>query len=196
MGGTNSNMKLASLLLISASIGIYAQSDLCQPVHRECPVCPTGRQESFDAFTYEMASPAYQRLHKKLISFLTGDETLSSHVIMVEHPKLLKMTLQHYCCHTEEEADGMVEAVSEMGWNPLVNQSLGVISCAPVVNKVGQQPFPKGARAIDIGLSVSSKPQEGAYAEMLRVVRLVRHYSSKEFEPVIKIEPRINKFVL
>merc|ERR1719253_699575 len=106
------------------------------------------------------------------------------------------MTLQHYCCHTEEEVDGMVEAVSEMVWNPLVNQTLGVISCAPVVNKAGQQPYPKGSRSIDIGLSVSSKPREGAHFEMLRIVRMVRHYSSKEFVPVIKIEPRINKFVL
>ena len=69
-----------------------------------------------------------------------------------------------------------------------------------------------GSRSIDIGLSVSSKPKQGAHFEMLRMVRMVRHYSSKEFVPgphmrwlpagtdvlvtVIKIEPRINKFVL
>ena len=65
-----------------------------------------------------------------------------SHVVTIPAPKLLKMTLQRtshsicasclsstfadYCCHTEKEVDGMVEAVSEMSWIPLVNQTLGV----------------------------------------------------------------------
>ena len=41
-----------------------------------------------------MASPGYKAMHSSLSKVLEQDEALRSHVIMLEHPKLLQMTLQ------------------------------------------------------------------------------------------------------
>jgi len=180
-------MQRCAQLLLVALAGVTAGSTSCNPVQRACPsACPTGRTDSFDAYTYAMASPGYKRMHSSLSRVLQEDESLRSHVIMLEHPKLIQMNLQGFCCHSESEVANMTRSVDSFAWDPVHDLHIGGISCSPAISKPNQQPFPQGAVALELGLTADS------HKSLLKLTRMVRHYASKETG--IKIEPRASKF--
>jgi len=190
MGGKReTKMKSAScVLVISAIIGCVAQSDMCKPIHKQCPEeCPPDRS-SLSAMTFDKNTAEVKKLFETLQGVLMSDKELASNVIMVDKTKYVKMTLQPFCCHTLEEEEAMTVSVQKYAFPPLQNQALGVISCAPVADVAGQRSFPEGSHALEVGLDAV------AHKEMLQLVRMVRHYSSKETG--IKIEPRVSKFAL